>query len=57
MVRQKHLDLLFAQYQEKIAAGETVNCFVSSFGDDKLSMEVSSFNRYFLLTAIAKSKL
>ena len=36
-VRAKHVDILYTSYQRRVAAGETVDCIVSSLGEDKLS--------------------
>ncbi|RDW85998.1 hypothetical protein BP5796_04323 [Coleophoma crateriformis] len=38
-IRQKHIDKLYNQYLEKVAAGETPKCIVSSLGSDKLTLE------------------
>jgi len=37
--RQVQLDILYDQYKQKVADGETVKCIVSSLGDDKLSLD------------------
>lgn len=37
--RQKHMDVLYNSYNERVASGETVDCIVSSLGLDKLSDE------------------
>ncbi|KAF2091592.1 cytochrome P450 [Saccharata proteae CBS 121410] len=38
-VRQKHLDVLYGGYKQRVANGEEVDCIVRSLGDDKLSEE------------------
>jgi phenylacetate 2-hydroxylase len=38
-VRRRLLDILYDQYLEKVAKGETVNCIVSELGKEKLTLD------------------
>ncbi|KAH8895566.1 cytochrome P450, partial [Thozetella sp. PMI_491] len=38
-IRAKHVDILYGKYKERVAAGETVDCIVSSLNEDKLTEE------------------
>lgn len=37
--RQKHMDVLYNSYKDRVAKGEVVDCIVSSLGEDKLTFE------------------
>ncbi|QDS76443.1 hypothetical protein FKW77_004518 [Venturia effusa] len=37
--RQKHMDILYNSYKDRVANGEVVDCIVSSLGEDKLTFE------------------
>lgn len=39
--RQKHLDILYADLQKRLAAGEDINCIVTGLVNDKLSLPES----------------
>lgn len=37
--RQKHMDVLYNSYKDRVANGEVVDCIVSSLGEDRLTFE------------------
>lgn len=38
-VRAEHVEVLYGSFKDRVAAGETVDCIISSLGEDKLSEE------------------